>query len=249
MKSEAPFSPLELAPLEAASTVILLRDGAHGLETLMLERLATGGSFAGVWAFPGGKVDPEDSADQDDELDGEKSLDGLAAARRAGSREVAEETGQRILPQSLVPLSLWTPMQRLPRRFKTWFFVAPAARTPITINPAEHVRSEWLTAREALARHGAQAMKLVVPTWLTLFHLQAFESVDAALHAASTSKPAHFNSQVLPYEANLDSAIPTSAVMWEGDEAYHGDAASTPVISGSRHRVNIQSLPWKFEHD
>ena len=43
-----------LAPLEDACTVVLLRDGDAGLETLMLERPRTSRSFAGAWVFPGG---------------------------------------------------------------------------------------------------------------------------------------------------------------------------------------------------
>jgi 8-oxo-dGTP pyrophosphatase MutT (NUDIX family) len=49
------------APLIAdASTVILLRDGAHGLETFLLKRHGKSGFMAGAHVFPGGRVDPAD---------------------------------------------------------------------------------------------------------------------------------------------------------------------------------------------
>lgn len=251
-----------LSPLEDACTVILLRDGAAGLQTLMLERTSSSRAFAGAWVFPGGKVDPEDyrpveqgglrvqkkhhgtpvisSASAAPEL----SLD---AARRAGIREALEETGQSIRPDSMVPLSMWIPLQQIPRRFRTWFFLAPAQEGTIELSPAEHGNFAWLSPREVLDRHAQGLMKLVIPTWLTLYQLRDFDSVAAALDAVHTAGPQAFNSKVLPLEANLDQSIPTTTVMWEGDEAYpplNGDAWAPP---GSRHRVSVNVLPWTFE--
>ena len=39
-----------------AATVVLLRDGAGGLETLLLRRNSRI-AFGGMWVFPGGRVD------------------------------------------------------------------------------------------------------------------------------------------------------------------------------------------------
>src|SRR4051794_39761278 len=49
----------ELPPPVPAATVVVVRDGPHGIETLMLHRAAAG-AFGGMWVFPGGKVDPGD---------------------------------------------------------------------------------------------------------------------------------------------------------------------------------------------
>ena len=46
-------------PVDAA-TVILVRDGAEGLETLMLRRNSKLEFVGGMWVFPGGRLDPED---------------------------------------------------------------------------------------------------------------------------------------------------------------------------------------------
>ena len=46
------------APRRAA-TVVLLRDGSDGLETLMLRKNSKI-AFGGMWVFPGGRVDPGD---------------------------------------------------------------------------------------------------------------------------------------------------------------------------------------------
>src|SRR5688572_24981576 len=53
-----PANPPEPVP---AAAVILLRDGAGGLEVLMQRRREQATAFAGVVAFPGGKVAPIDS--------------------------------------------------------------------------------------------------------------------------------------------------------------------------------------------
>ncbi|HEX5858760.1 MAG TPA: NUDIX domain-containing protein, partial [Microbacterium sp.] len=51
--------------IPVAATVILARDGADGLEVLLIER-PDRGSFAGAWVFPGGKLDPGDAGPQGD---------------------------------------------------------------------------------------------------------------------------------------------------------------------------------------
>lgn len=51
--------PAVLRPLPAA-TVMFLRDGAEGLEVLMLERNPHSGFVGGAFLFPGGAVDAED---------------------------------------------------------------------------------------------------------------------------------------------------------------------------------------------
>jgi len=89
-----------------AATIVLLRDGAAGPETLLLRRSRTAGFVPGAYVFPGGRVD---DADADAEL--VARLDGLTvdfAARRlsleddpdtaiayylAALREAFEETG------------------------------------------------------------------------------------------------------------------------------------------------------------
>ncbi|NBO04392.1 MAG: hypothetical protein EBV16_09430, partial [Betaproteobacteria bacterium] len=47
-------------PPRAAASVILLRDTTQGLEAFLLERPQAASVMAGVWVFPGGKVDGED---------------------------------------------------------------------------------------------------------------------------------------------------------------------------------------------
>lgn len=232
---------LPLAPLEDACTVVLLRDGEAGLEVLMLERPGASSAFAGAWVFPGGRVDATDRLGPD----GEELAD-VAAAQAAGLRELSEETGQQLEPKDLVQLSQWTPMQRLPRRFRTWFLIAQAPTSEVVLNPGEHDDYAWLAPAEALARHAAGAMLLVPPTWVTLHHLRGFATVTAALAQTAASTPFAYESYFLLQEAKDDAGPstpgPPTGTMWAGDADH-----PQPAPPGSRHRLTMTSLPWVFE--
>ncbi|HEX3497772.1 MAG TPA: NUDIX domain-containing protein, partial [Stellaceae bacterium] len=83
--------PPPVAPRPAA-TLLLLRDGAAGLEVLMTARHEEAGFAAGALVFPGGKVDPVDAA-----LAAHCPASGLDPAalvlRVAAIRETFEECG------------------------------------------------------------------------------------------------------------------------------------------------------------
>jgi 8-oxo-dGTP pyrophosphatase MutT (NUDIX family) len=93
-------------PLRAAATVVMLRDGAQGLEVFLVKRHGLSDVLGGAYVFPGGKVDSADShVDIQSRLDtapaalhralNESQLDDLAAAALhvAAMREAFEETG------------------------------------------------------------------------------------------------------------------------------------------------------------
>jgi 8-oxo-dGTP pyrophosphatase MutT (NUDIX family) len=91
-------------PALASATVVMLRDGAHGLEVFLVQRHGLSDVLGGAYVFPGGKVDPADAA-LSHLLDlpaqtlhaalGEPQLSPAeAAALYVGAiREVVEETG------------------------------------------------------------------------------------------------------------------------------------------------------------
>ncbi|MFQ4149309.1 NUDIX hydrolase [Arthrobacter sp. LAPM80] len=235
----------QLAPLEDACTVVLLREGRDGLETLMLERPGNSRAFGGAWVFPGGKVDPEDRFGA-----GGMALDDNAAARAAGLRELEEETGQRLSPDDLLWLAQWTPMQRIPRRFRTWFMVARAVSDQVVLNPGEHEKYAWLTPAEALNRHAAGTMTLIPPTWVTLHQLTAAGSVEQALADARNATPLAYNTHWLKPDGDKpDGDTPAqgapAAVVWEGDADYPGSQRP----ASARHRLTMTALPWVFEHN
>ncbi len=84
--------PGRVSEATPAATVVPIRDGAAGLEVLMLRRDARG-AFGGMWVFPGGKVDPRDLHPEGKGSPDEREL---WAARRAAVREAAEEAGLAI---------------------------------------------------------------------------------------------------------------------------------------------------------
>ncbi len=105
-------------PAHPAATVLLLRDGAGGIEVLMIHR-SSKTAFGGLWAFPGGRIEDEDIPEG-------TAPDPLPAARRAAARETAEEVGLVIDETALTFVSHWLPPADAPVRFSTWFFAANA---------------------------------------------------------------------------------------------------------------------------
>jgi 8-oxo-dGTP pyrophosphatase MutT (NUDIX family) len=92
-------------PVRAAATVVMLRDGAQGLEVFLIKRHGLSDVLGGAYVFPGGKVDALDAQlDMHAHVDvppetlhaalGEPQLDELAAAALhvAALREAFEET-------------------------------------------------------------------------------------------------------------------------------------------------------------
>lgn len=226
-----------------AATVVVVRDAAAGPEVLLLER-PVAGSFGGAWAFPGGRVDPEDSRPDDPEQpvhpdahDDESPSGAPLAVRRAAVRETREETGLVLAESHLVELSRWVPPARAPKRLTTWFFLARDPGGEMLLSADEHVDSAWLRPAVALERHAAGTMVLFPPTWLTLHGLARARSAAEAF-AAVPRPAARFASYQL-----LDAAGNIEAVLWAGDAQY-GD----PNGSGSgRHRLTISRLPWVYE--
>ena len=150
--------------------------------------------------FPGGKVDPEDwpAGSVTD-----SPVDELAAARAAAVREAAEEAGVAVEPDGLVWFAHWTPPPAAPKRFATWFFVAPAseAHDLVTVDGTEITEHAWLRPSVVLERHTAGEVDLAPPTWLTLHRLTAFSTAEEAV--------AEYGIHLMPWEeiTNVDALI------------------------------------------
>lgn len=212
-----------------AATVVLLRDGADGLETLLLRknsRLA----FGGMWVFPGGRVDDADRATADDEL---------AAAMRAAVRETAEEAGLVVPDTALVPFSHWTPPAAAPKRFLTWFFLAPAPDVAVTIDQGEIHAHAWMRPAEALARRDALEIELAPPTWVTLHWLSAHHDLTSACAAAAGRPPDRFATRIAAGDEG-------PVAIWAPDAAHATGELATP---GPRHRLVMSPTGWRYERD
>lgn len=210
-----------------ASTVVLVRDGADGVEALMLRKNSKL-AFGGMWVFPGGRIDDEDRA-------GAASAE--EAARRAAVREAREEAGLEVPPESFDWFAHWTPPAGAPRRFATWFFVGPAPEGSVTIDGGEIHDSAWMTAADALARRDAGEVELAPPTWMTLHYLAEFPDVAALMADARAREPDVYETTI----ARTDDGM---VAMWAGDAGY---AANDPAVPGPRHRLHMSRGTWRLE--
>ena len=236
----APAAPGASSPLIAASTVILVRNAGEAatgrVETLMLQRVGRG-AFAGMWVFPGGKVDPDDRvAISDIDLAHE-----LAAARRAAVREAHEETGLVVDSTAMAALSHWMPPPTEARRFSTWFFVAPAPSGEVELALEEATAHQWITPEDALARNAEGSLPLAPPTWTTLHHISHADSVDDLLLRLRLRTPPRMHTRVI--------ATYPLTLAWAGDISYeHADQAVDPSAPGPRHRLVLDRAGWRLDH-
>jgi 8-oxo-dGTP pyrophosphatase MutT (NUDIX family) len=155
-----------------AATVILLRGGADALEILLVRRTPEARFMGGVWVFPGGAVDADDSDGQGDD-----------AHRAAAMRELREEAGIVLDdPGAMIAFSRWVTPAEVRIRFDTHFFLAPlpAGQEP-RVDGEECVDLGWFTPRAALDAHAAKEIVLVFPTIRHLEQLAPFSSADALL--------------------------------------------------------------------
>lgn len=225
----------DTAPAAPAATVILLRDardGSPGVEALLLQRHTKTAFHGGAWVFPGGHIDPEDH-------DPGAPDDMLAAARTAAVRETAEEAGLRIDPDVLVYFSHWTTPLVRPRRFSTWFFVAPADDEGVRVDGREISAHRWLRPAAALAAREAGEIELPPPTYVSLTLLSAFDTVAAVLAFVRGRDPDVFFPKLEKVEGGYCS-------LYQGDAGYETANAHAP---GARHRLWMLRDGWRYERE
>jgi len=210
-----------------AATVMLLRDAADGLETIMLRKNSKI-AFGGMWVFPGGRLDDEDGAPGDDME---------TRARIAAAREAMEEASLPLDPGELVWMSHWTPPPVEIKRFSTWFYAARAPDTEVTIDDGEITDSRWIRPADALSQHGEREIELVPPTYVTLHYLSRYETVDEALAGVGRDGPRRYLTQMVKTEHGM-------AALWEGDVAYE---SKDPTAEGPRHRLSMTREGFHFD--
>jgi 8-oxo-dGTP pyrophosphatase MutT (NUDIX family) len=224
----------DLPPAIPAATVVLLRDGADGVETLMLRRDSKLAFAGGAWVFPGGRIDPDDypgGAASDDE----EAV--FAAARAAASREAMEEAGLVVDPDSLVWFAHWTPGAIAARRFATWFFVGPAPDGQVVVDDGEIREHVWIRPADALVRRDSGEIELIPPTWVTLHALVEASSTAEVCENARARDPEIFRTHI----ARVDGGI---ASLWQGDAGYDDLDTEKP---GPRNRLLMLDTGWRLE--
>ena len=196
-----------------AATVILTRESGLvdcGFEVLMLQR-STVGAFAGMWVFPGGRIDDADAGEDD-----------LAKARSAAVREAAEEVSAAIEHSSLSLWSHWTPPLNAPARFTTWFFVAPWAGEQVVVDNYEIVDHRWMAPDHALT----SGIPMAPPTCVRLNELLEAGGPDA-IHRGRVEPPAYVTRPAV-------AADGSSIFLWSGDAGYE---TGNPDLPGPRNRL------------
>jgi len=209
----------------------MLRDDADGLECLML-RKTKGQAFGGLWVFPGGRVEDADGA-------------GYDGALAAAVRESAEETGLTLDASTFVPFSHWTPPVKAPRRYLTWFFVAPLPEgaSDVVIDGGEIGDQMWIRPGGALAAHARNEVELLPPTWMTLHRLSQSASVEEAMSEAASRPAERFSTYIA---LDVDGVM---VAMWDPDVAYPAAplAAVAPSLPGPpapRPRLHMDRAGW-----
>ena len=196
-----------------AATVILTRESGLvdcGFEVLMLQR-STVGAFAGMWVFPGGRIDDADAGEDD-----------IAKARSAAVREAAEEVSAAIEHSSLSLWSHWTPPLNAPARFTTWFFVAPWAGKQAVVDNYEIVDHRWMAPDHAFN----SGIPMAPPTIVTLHELLEAGGHDA-IHRGRVEPPAYVTRPAV-------AADGSSIFLWSGDAGYE---TGNPDLPGPRNRL------------
>lgn len=99
-------------------------------------------------------------------------------AAMVGSESLVLDAGR------LRPFGRWITPAPAPRRYDTWFFVAPAPEGhAYAHDDDETIASEWMRPVDALARAGRREIELIYPTFRSLQALARFHDT-AALFAA-----------------------------------------------------------------
>jgi 8-oxo-dGTP pyrophosphatase MutT (NUDIX family) len=182
--------------IRGASSAIVARDGAEGLEVLVLERGDSTRFLPGYVAFPGGSID-----DEDREL-GRRWFGAAEEARRACAvRELVEEVSLALTRGGLVSadtldvvdreppdagqlseLAHWIAPPQVPVRFDARYFTV---RAPAGIEPrpdgTETADAWWISPNTLLEDWAEGRRRLYWPTFFTVNEIAACRSVDELL--------------------------------------------------------------------
>ena len=221
--------PILAAPPIPSGTVAILRDGAAGLEVLMVRRPhSERDTFSGQWVFPGGKVDAEDHADDNTEV---------ALAARAAVRETREEVAINLDIRTLVTLNRWEPKppKPLPKTFSAWLFLTRDVGGDPVIDGEEIVDHGWKSPSEMLTARNAGELKLSPPTWHTLLSLAPHGDVESALNWAAVREPEQFFSRGASEDGHM-------LIVWHGDAQVDGG-------EHDRHRLWMIDNDWRYERN
>ena len=215
-----------MTPLPSA-TVVLVRSGTAGLETLLLQRAGRGGD-PGPWVFPGGRVEPDDIVAGDETS--------VATARLAATRETREESGLHLEADTLGLVSRWVTPEIAPKRFDTWFFISEHDEAQsVQVDGEEMVDHRWIGARDALE---ADWIRLAPPQFVTLTWLLDFADARSAVSGLPRREFVTFRPRICPLPERA------AVMLYPGDAGYE---AGDPDRPGARHRLWADASGYRYE--
>lgn len=218
-----------------SATVVLLREANETIEVLLLKRNSKI-AYGGMWVFPGGKIDAADYVQTGTEGDDGEVV--LSAAQNAAHRETQEEAGLDIQREKLIYFAHWTTPKIRPKRFSTWFFIAPAETHDVTIDGGEIHEHCWRSPADALKAHRVGEIELVPPTFLTLLEISSYNSIGEVEDAFSNLPPRIFEPRVEILPEGL-------CYFYEGDAGYED---VDHKAEGARHRLYARTnRDWQYQ--
>ncbi|MDO6459342.1 NUDIX hydrolase [Granulosicoccaceae sp. 1_MG-2023] len=215
-----------IVPRPAAS-VIPLRERAGRTEILLVKRNAAIAFLGDTWVFPGGKIDPQDRAADEEQT-----------ARRAASRELAEETALQLSPPELLPFSHWTTPAGGSHRYATWFYIGLADhRAAVQVDGSEIVDACWDSADALLRRHAEGALRISAPAYVSLLMLR-----DISVKAGQIPALPEF----ARYRPRLAAVDGGHCALYQEDAGY--ESLQLDAV-GPRHRLWMLNEGWRYERD
>ncbi len=221
-----------MVKIKLAATILLARDHQGILEVLLLKRNKALAFAAGLWVFPGGKIEPAEIEQTEDEL---------AAAKMAAVRETKEEADLNISSNDLIFFSHWTTPKVEPRRFATYFFFAGVSTktSEVTIDDSEIKQHLWINPQAALDQINIGELAMLPPTIMSLQLIRKCKTIEEIKELLKEKEPIY----TLPV---LKTMGPKMVCLFEGDA---GHALADLDLDGPRHRftLDIEKGTYDFE--
>lgn len=229
----------QAVPVRPASTVLLVRDGAEGLEVFMVVRHRQIEFASGALVFPGGSLDPEDrTIAADPRLCAADGLDEAERAFRvAAARETFEECGVLLARE---------------RGLQDWVDAARIAAIAPGRSFGEMLRGEGLElALDLLLPYAHWVTPPILPKRFdTHFYIAAAPAGQLAEHDGSESVDSVW---IPPARAIREAQAGRYSLIFVTELnlkllAESPDVASALAATKARRIVTVEPIPTKTEH-